>query len=477
MPVKVFIPTPLRQYVGHKEALAVEGSTVREALDRLTTDFPDLKKQLYTHDGKLRVFINIYVNDEDIRYLQKDQTPLTEADEIRLIPSIAGGSNAAQDVGLSAAEIQRYSRHLLLPEVGVKGQLRLKAGRVLAIGAGGLGSPLALYLAAAGVGKIGIVDFDVVDLTNLQRQILHTSDSIGRPKLESARDRLSALNPEVEIDLHPAKLTSANALEILKNYDVIVDGTDNFPTRYLVNDACVLLGKPNVYGSIFRFEGQASVFGMPDGPCYRCLYPEPPPPGLVPSCAEGGVLGILPGTIGLIQATETVKLLLGIGETLAGRLLLFDALNMKFQELKLRKDPNCPLCGERRSIHALIDYEQFCGIPSASDVRSTPEPELDPVELKQRMDRGEAIFLLDVREPYEWQIGHIHGAHLIPLGQLPLRLGELESDRLVVAYCRSGVRSAKAVELLKKSGFTRLRNLAGGILAWSDKVDPSVPKY
>lgn len=477
MPVKVLIPTPLRQYVGHKEALSVEGRTIAEALDRITADFPDLRKQLYTSDGRLRVFINIYVNDEDIRYLQKEQTPLNEADEVRLIPSIAGGRATAEAVGLSPAELQRYSRHLILPEVGVEGQLRLKAGKVLAIGAGGLGSPLALYLAAAGVGTIGIVDFDVVDLTNLQRQVLHSSDSIGKPKLESAKERLSALNPEVKIELHQTKLTSTNALDILRGYDVIVDGTDNFPTRYLVNDACILLGKPNVYGSIFRFEGQASVFGMPDGPCYRCLYPEPPPPGLVPSCAEGGVLGILPGIIGVIQATETVKLLLGIGETLEGRLLLFDALRMRFRELRLRKDPDCPICGDRRSIHALIDYEQFCGIPSAVEALSPPKSALDPVELKEWMDRGESMLLLDVREPHEWQIGHIPGAHLIPLGQLPARLNELSSAQMIVAYCRSGVRSGKAVDLLEKSGFTKLRNLTGGILAWSDKVDPSVPKY
>ncbi len=477
MPVKVFIPTPLRQYAGQKEAILVEGKTVGEALDRIAADFPGLRKQLYTNDGRLRVFINVYVNDEDIRYLQKDQTPLKEMDEIRLIPSIAGGTATVEEAGLNPAEVQRYSRHLILPEVGLEGQLRLKAGRVLAIGAGGLGSPLTLYLAAAGVGKIGIVDFDTVDISNLQRQVLHGSDSIGKPKLQSAKERLSALNPEVKLELYPTKLTSENALAILGDYDVIVDGTDNFPTRYLVNDACVLLGKPNVYGSIFRFEGQASVFGMPEGPCYRCLYPEPPPPGLVPSCAEGGVLGILPGTIGVIQATETVKLLLGIGETLSGRLLLFDALHMKFRELKLRKDPDCPICGEHRRINALIDYDQFCGIRAVAEERASLGTELDPGELKVWMDRGEPLFLLDVREPYEWQIGRIPGAHLVPLGQLPERLSELSKGQMIVAYCRSGVRSGKAVDLLKRSGFTKLKNLKGGILAWSDKVDPSVPKY
>jgi molybdopterin/thiamine biosynthesis adenylyltransferase/rhodanese-related sulfurtransferase len=378
---------------------------------------------------------------------------------------------------LSSSEALRYNRHLIMPEVGLEGQLRLKAGKVLAIGAGGLGSPLTLYLAAAGVGKIGIVDFDVVDVSNLQRQVLHSTATIGKPKLQSARERLLALNPEIRIEPYETRLTSENALAILRDYDVVVDGTDNFPTRYLVNDACILLGKPNVYGSIFRFEGQASVFGMPGGPCYRCLYPEPPPPGLVPSCAEGGVLGILPGIIGVIQATETVKLLLGIGEPLAGRLLLFDALRMSFREMKLRKDPDCPMCGERRTIHKLIDYNQFCGVlPQPKEV-SQSDGEIDPVELKRRLDRSDRLFLLDVREPHEWQIGRIEGARLIPLGQLPARLAELNRDDEIIAYCRSGIRSGTAVELLKKAGFTRCLNLRGGILAWSDKIDPSIPKY
>jgi adenylyltransferase/sulfurtransferase len=371
----------------------------------------------------------------------------------------------------------RYSRHLIMPEVGMDGQLKLKAGKVLAIGAGGLGSPLALYLAAAGVGRIGLVDFDVVDLTNLQRQVLHSTDMVGKPKLESAQERLKALNPDISIALHETRLTSENALDILKDYDIVVDGTDNFPTRYLVNDACVLLGKPNVYGSIFRFEGQASIFGMPDGPCYRCLYPEPPPPGLVPSCAEGGVLGILPGTIGLIQATETVKLLLGTGEPLVGRLLLFDALKMSFRELKLRKDADCPICGPRRTIHELIDYNQFCGVGTAQEEVLSADAELDPVELKQMLDGGKEVFMLDVREPHEWQICRIAGAHLIPLGQLAARMNQLDSADEIVAYCRSGVRSAKAVDLLRKSGFKKIKNLRGGILAWSDKVDPTIPKY
>jgi adenylyltransferase/sulfurtransferase len=432
---------------------------------------------LYTEEGKLRSFINIYVNDEDVRYLQQDNTPLKESDELRIIPSIAGGSPTLAGISLSSSEVSRYSRHLILPEVGMEGQLKLKASSVLAIGAGGLGSPLTLYLAAAGVGRIGIVDFDSVDLSNLQRQILHSTESVGRPKLDSAKNRLQALNPEVQIDLYETRLTSENALDILKNYDVIVDGTDNFPTRYLVNDACVLLGKPNAYGSIFRFEGQASVFGMPGGPCYRCLYPEPPPPGLVPSCAEGGVLGILPGIIGVIQATETVKLLLGIGEPLVGRLLLFDALQMSFKTLKLRKDPDCPICGEHRTIHGLIDYNQFCGVTPSSPPPQNSAMDIEPAELKALLDRKTPLFLLDVREPHEWQICRIPGAHLIPLGQLPTSLDQLNAADDIVAYCRSGVRSGKAVDLLRKSGFKRVKNLTGGILAWSDKVDPTVPKY
>ncbi len=478
MPVKVYIPTPLRQYVGEVDSLSIEEQTVGEALERIAADFPLLKRHLYTEDGKLRSFINVYVNDEDVRYLQKGATPLKDADEVRIIPSIAGGSQAvAANAELTQSEIMRYSRHLIMPEVGMQGQLKLKAGKVLTIGAGGLGSPLALYLAAAGVGRIGIVDFDVVDLTNLQRQVLHSTATVGKPKIQSARDRLLALNPEIQVDVHETKLTSGNALEILKDYDIVVDGTDNFPTRYLVNDACVLLGKPNVYGSIFRFEGQASVFGTKEGPCYRCLYPEPPPPGLVPSCAEGGVLGILPGTIGVIQATETVKLLIGAGEPLIGRLLLFDALQMRFRELKLRKDPNCPICGKNRTIHKLIDYDQFCGVTHQPQPSMPTDWEIDPIELKQLLDRNEALYLLDVREPHEWDICRIPGAHLIPLGQVAARMSELNSADNIVAYCKSGGRSGKAVELLRNSGFRRIKNLKGGILAWADKVDPTVPKY
>jgi len=385
---------------------------------------------------------------------------------------------------LTNDEIKRYSRHLIMPEVGVEGQRKLKAAHVLCIGAGGLGSPVAMYLAAAGVGTLGLVDFDVVDFSNLQRQILHGTPDVGRSKLASARDRLTAINPEVKIETYETALSSQNALDLFRPYDVIVDGTDNFPTRYLVNDACVLLGKPNAYGSIFRFEGQASVFGLKDGPCYRCLYPEPPPPGLVPSCAEGGVLGVLPGVVGTIQAMETIKLILGIGEPLVGRFLIFDALRMKFRELKLRKDPDCPVCGTHPTVTQLIDYEQFCGIHPAA-----PEPvpvtnassgnptEITSVELKERLDRGDALKIVDVREPNEYQINRIPGSTLIPLGEVPKRYGELDPDEEIVVHCKMGGRSAKAAAFLRSVGFKNVLNLKGGILDWIDRVDPSQPKY
>ena len=379
---------------------------------------------------------------------------------------------------LNKDEILRYSRHLIMPEVGMEGQQKLKAAKVLCIGTGGLGSPLALYLAAAGVGTIGLVDFDVVDFTNLQRQIIHTTADVGRPKLDSAIEKLEAINPFINIRRFDTMLNSSNALEIFRDFEIIVDGTDNFPTRYLVNDACVLSGKPNVYGSIFRFEGQASVFAMKEGPCYRCLYPEPPPPGLVPSCAEGGVLGILPGLVGVIQATEAIKLILGKGEPLIGRLLLVDALGMKFRELKLRKNPECPVCGTHPTVTELIDYQQFCGIRGEETpvAASSAIPEVQPEELKRRLDAKEDVFVLDVREPHEYQICNL-GGYLIPLGDLPKRVNELDSSREIVAHCRSGVRSAKAVDFLRQAGFKKVRNLAGGILAWADKVDPQMPKY
>jgi adenylyltransferase/sulfurtransferase len=483
---KVLIPTPLRQYAGKQDSVEMTGATVGEVLSALTTQYQDLRRQLYNDEGRLRSFVNVYLNDEDIRYLQKDATPVKEGDTVSIVPSIAGGALVMTDVSaappepaaLSKDEILRYSRHLIMPEVGMEGQLKLKSARVLLVGAGGLGAPLGLYLAAAGVGRIGIVDFDVVDFTNLQRQVIHGTSDVGRKKLDSAADRMREINPFVVIDKHEVPLSSENALDILRDYDIVVDGTDNFPTRYLVNDACVLLGKPNVYGSIFRFEGQATVFAYEGGPCYRCLYPEPPPPGLVPSCAEGGVLGILPGTIGLIQATETVKLILGRGEPLVGRLLLYDALAMRFRELRLRKNPDCPVCGDHPTVTRLIDYQQFCGVPQHPVAADAPQDsDIDAVEVKAKMDRGEPFVLIDVREPHEYQICRIPSAKLIPLGELPKRVNELNTADEIVAHCKSGVRSARAVDFLKKAGFRKVRNMRGGILAWSDRVDPTVPKY
>jgi sulfur-carrier protein adenylyltransferase/sulfurtransferase len=489
---KILIPTPLRPYTDKQDAVDASGATVGELLADLTTKHAGLKAHLYNDQGKLRSFVNIYVNDEDIRYLQKEQTSVKTGDTVSIIPSVAGGTPTTEVVSgfsrtlaerelpeLTNEEIKRYSRHLIMPEVGVEAQRKLKAARVLCIGAGGLGSPAALYLAAAGVGTLGIVDFDTVDFSNLQRQILHGTPDVGRSKLASAKDKLNAINPNVNIVLHETALTSQNALELFAPYDVILDGTDNFPTRYLVNDACVLLGKPNAYGSIFRFEGQASVFATKDGPCYRCLYPEPPPPGLVPSCAEGGVLGVLPGMIGIVQATEAIKLITGIGEPLIGRFMIYDALKMKFRELKLRKDPDCPVCGTHPTVTKLIDYDQFCGVAPAA-----PEPaavnhatEITAVELKQRLDRGDKLKIVDVREPNEYQINRIPGSQLIPLGDVPKRYEELNKNDEIVVHCKMGGRSAKAADFLRSVGFTRVLNLKGGILDWVDKVDPSQPKY
>ena len=382
---------------------------------------------------------------------------------------------------LTNEEVARYSRHLIMPEVGMEGQLKLKAARALCIGAGGLGSPVLLYLAAAGVGTLGLVDFDEVDYSNLHRQIIHGTPDVGRSKLDSAKARINALNPEVEVVTHEMALSSENALGLFADYDLVVDGTDNFPTRYLVNDACVIGGKPNVYGSIFRFEGQASVFATKDGPCYRCMFPEPPPPGLVPSCAEGGVLGILPGVVGTLQATEAIKLILGVGESLVGRFLLFDALKLRFRELKVRKDPDCPVCGEHPTVTQLIDYEQFCGITQTATAAATSSTEdadeATVEELKTRLDRHESFLLLDVREPQEFEICRIPGSVLIPLGDLPSRLFELEGRDDMIVHCKSGVRSGKAVKLLREAGYSKARNLKGGILAWINRIDPTLPKY
>jgi len=481
--MQIHIPTPLRQYTGKQATVHVSARTVAEALAGLTSQFPELRKHLYTEDGKLRAFVNIYRNDEDIRYIDgKENAPVNDSDSLSIIPSIAGGAPVAETTAANALtpeEMARYSRHLILPEVGEAGQLKLKNGRVLCIGAGGLGAPLTMYLAAAGLGTLGIVDFDVVEASNLHRQVIHGTGDIGRPKLDSAEDSLKAINPNVKIVKFETKLTSENALRIFKDFDIVADGTDNFPTRYLVNDACVLSGIPNVYASIYRFEGQASVFGAPDGPCYRCLYPEPPPPGLVPSCAEGGVLGILPGLLGMIQATETIKLILGEGEPLIGRLLLVDTLAMRFRELKLHKNADCPVCGSHPTVTKLIDYAEFCGIPAKSTVPASEingVPQMEVGELKRRMDAGENVFVLDVREPFEFSIAQI-GGHLIPLNDLPQRVRELDPNRETVVHCKVGGRSQRAAEFLAQRGFKKVHNLAGGIAAWSEKIDPSVPKY
>ncbi|HUL43053.1 MAG TPA: molybdopterin-synthase adenylyltransferase MoeB [Bacteroidota bacterium] len=477
MSVNVLIPTPLRPYADAHDRVAVAGKTVGETLSNLVLQYPSLKRHLYGDDGKLRNYINIYVNDEDIRYLEKEKTPVTANDVVSIVPSIAGGSGAAtaERVELSREEMLRYSRHLIMPEVGLEGQKKLKAARVLLIGAGGLGSPLGLYLAAAGVGTIGIVDFDKVDLTNLHRQLLHGTTDVGRSKLDSARDRLADVNPHVNVETYEMRLTSENALDLLERFDVIIDGTDNFPTRYLVNDACVLLGKPNVYGSIFRFDGQVTVFDARKGPCYRCLYAAPPPPGLVPSCAEGGVLGVLPGIIGTLQALEAIKIIIGHGEVLVGRLVLFDAFTMKFREFKLRKDPQCPICSANPTIHQLIDYEQFCGT-SPHPTNGTSEFEISVQELKSRLDRGDDLLILDVREAHEYEINNLNGL-LIPLNQLPARVHELDSSREIIVHCKMGGRSARAVEFLRQSGFRKVKNLVGGIDAWAENIDPTMPHY
>ncbi len=498
----ILIPTPLRTFTGQKATVEVDAATVKDALAKLTEAHPELKSHLFGSEGKLRSFVNVYVNDDDIRDLpEKDNTALAAGDEISIIPSIAGGTPAIAEEALaepqvaelpklSNEEIARYSRHLILPEVGMEGQRKLKAAKVLCVGTGGLGAPLALYLTAAGT--IGLVDFDVVDESNLQRQVIHSQSTVGKLKVDSAELMLKGLNKNVNVVKHNTMLTSANALEIFKDYDVIADGTDNFQTRYLVNDACVLTGKPNAYGSIFRFEGQASVFATEEGPCYRCLYPEPPPPGLVPSCAEGGVLGILPGLVGVIQATEVIKLILGIGEPLIGRLLLVDSLGMTFRTLKLRKNPNCPACGTHE-IQELIDYNQFCGVAPPAEVgplevsshaaiaadlqEKDGIPQISVETLKAKRDEGKAL-ILDVREPHEAQISTI-GARLIPVGDLEARISELKGheNAEILIHCKSGARSQRAALILKQHGFTDVKNVSGGILAWADRIDPSMPKY
>lgn len=482
--VQIVIPTPLRPYAEDQDAIEVEAATVRDALKALTTQHPQLRRHLFDDAGVLRNYVNVYVNEDDIRHLQRDATPLRAGDTVSIVPSIAGGSatvmervSRPQKDRLSMTQVKRYSRHLILPQVGIEGQLKLLNSSALIVGAGGLGASLAQYLAAAGVGRLGLVDFDVVDPSNLQRQVIYGTADVGRPKLEAARRRVEAINPDVEVKTYETRLTSENALDILREYDVVVDGTDNFPTRYLVNDACVLLGKPNVYGSIFRWEGQASVFWAEKGPCYRCLYAEPPPPGLVPSCAEGGVFGVLPGIVGTIQATEALKLLLGEGDSLVGRLLLFDAMRMKFRELRLRKDPDCPVCGPNATIKELIDYDEWCGVPSTPEAGLAGEFVITPEALKAKLDRREPVVLVDVREPMEWRINRIEGATLVPLATLPQRVNQISTADEIVLYCKMGSRSAQAVNFLRELGFRKVKNLAGGIDAWVERVDPSLPNY
>ncbi|MBI5481710.1 MAG: molybdopterin-synthase adenylyltransferase MoeB [Deltaproteobacteria bacterium] len=478
MAVSILIPAPLRRHVGGARTVVVDADSVAAALAALAAQSPELKRQLFDDAGRLRSFVNVFLGDRNVRDLAPagDAIPVKDGDVLTIVPAIAGG--AADGPTLSRDEILRYSRHLIMPEVTLAGQKRLKQARVLCIGAGGLGSPLTLYLAAAGVGRIGIVDFDTVDLTNIQRQILYSTADVGRSKIEAACERLTQLNPAIEIVPHPVHLASWNVLDLFQEYDVVADGTDNFPTRYLVNDACVLLGKPNVYASIFRFEGQVSVFDAHRGPCYRCLFSDPPPPGLVPSCAEGGVLGVLPGIVGSLQALEVLKLILGLGDPLVGRLVLFDALAFQFRELNVRKDPGCAVCGAAPTVTAPIDYEAFCGIRGEeAALDATGLPTLSVEDLEARRRGGETFDLLDVREPHEQEIVQLPGATPFPLSELPAHLHELDSARTYTISCHRGARSLEAYRLMRKAGFGRLQILAGGIDAWAEKIDPSLPRY
>ena len=477
MAVSILIPTPLRRFVGGANSVEVEAQTVEGALAALSAKSPELKRQLFDDAGKLRSFVSLYLGDTNVRDLGAtlDAIPVKAGDVLTIIPAIAGG---APTTSFSREEILRYSRHLIMPEVTLEGQKRLKNARVLCIGAGGLGSPLSLYLAAAGVGTLGLVDFDTVDLTNIQRQVLYSTADVGRPKLEAARQRLTELNPEIEIVPHAMHLASWNVLDLFKDYDIVADGTDNFPTRYLVSDACALLGKPNVYASIFRFEGQVSVFDARRGPCYRCLFPEPPPPGLVPSCAEGGVLGVLPGIVGTLQALEVLKLILGAGDPLVGRLLMFDALAMRFRELPIRKDASCAVCGKSPTVTAPVDYNEFCQIRGAeAEVDAHGVPTLTVEEFHARRQAGEAFQLLDVREAHEYQIVQIPGSRLLPLSELPARMHELDSTHTYTLHCKVTGRSLQAYHLMRKAGFGRLQVLSGGVDAWAERIDKALPRY
>ena len=471
----------LREYTAGASRIEIDAPDVSAALSSLSEQHPLLRRHLFTDSGELRGFVRVYLNEDDVSDLEHgERTPLRAGDVILIVPSIAGGEGRA--AAFSRDELSRYARHISLPEVGWEGQERLRAARVALVGAGGLGSPIGLYLAAAGIGRIGIIDFDVVDLSNLQRQVLYSTGDVGRKKVDVAAQRLRAMNPNVDILTHDVRLTRDNALDILRDYDIVIDGTDNFPTRYLVNDASVLLGKPYVYGSILRFEGQVSVFTGRTGPCYRCLFREPPPPGLVPSCAEGGVLGVLPGIIGSLQALEAIKLILGQGDTLVGRLALFDALTFQWRELKLRRNADCPVCGDHPTVTALIDYDEFCAPGEQHMHPSQPAhavPHITPAELKQRLDAGDDITIIDVREPFEWDIANLgeFGARLIPLDQVLDRKAEIHRDADVVLYCRSGSRSAGVIRQLRAHGYDRLINLKGGIKGWAEDIDPSMPTY
>jgi adenylyltransferase/sulfurtransferase len=471
--IKILIPYALRTFTERNAEVEVKGSTAGEAIQALADTYPAIKAHLFADDGKLRGFINVFAGGVNVDKQQGLDTPVAEGGELMIIPAIAGGSDVPE---LTNEEIARYSRHLLLQEIGVEGQKKLKAAKVLIIGTGGLGAPLALYLSAAGIGTIGLVDFDVVDASNLQRQIIHSTRDVDRPKVASARDRIRGINPFVNVVMHNTMLTSQNALDIIAQYDLVADGTDNFQTRYLVNDACVFLGKPNIYGSVFQFEGQASVFGAKDGPCYRCLYPSPPPPGLVPSCAEGGVMGVLPGIIGTIQAAEVIKMIVGNAKPLVGRLLHFDAWRMSFRELKLEKEPNCPVCGENPSIKELIDYEQFCGLKKDKD--EEPIETITAIDLKQRLDSGERIQFIDIREPHERAIVKFPNALVMPLGQISRRMEELDPSAAAVFLCKIGQRSILGIKALREAGYKgKMLNLQDGLNAWARDVDRTMPVY
>jgi sulfur-carrier protein adenylyltransferase/sulfurtransferase len=478
---RIQLPTVLREYTAGAAELEVDAVDVGSALDLLSDRYPLLRRHLFDDAGRLRGYVRVYLNSNDLRDLQRgSSTPLAAGDVLLIVPSIAGGDQPAAT--FSRDEVARYARHIALPDVGWAGQQKLRAASVAIVGAGGLGSPIGLYLAAAGVGTIGIFDFDVVDTSNLQRQVMYGTSDVGRNKVDAAAARLRDVNPHIRIVEHHGRLDSGTALDVLAPYDIVIDGTDNFPTRYLVNDACVLLGKPYVYGSILRFEGQVSVFDARSGPCYRCLFREPPPPGLVPSCAEGGVLGVLPGIIGSLQALEAVKLIIGRGDTLVGRLVLFDALSFQWRELKLRKNADCAVCGDAPTVTGLIDYDEFCGTGETTmdnAQQGSAVPQITPAELKQRLDNGDELVLIDVREPFEWDIANLapYGARLIPLDQVLERQGEIDPAAEVVLYCRSGARSAGAARQLSANGYDRVLNLKGGIKAWAEDVDPSLPTY